>query len=132
MFIPDPVSEFFSSRIHIKKFKYLNSKKMFLSSRKYDPGCSSRILIFIHPGSRIQGSNRAPDPGYGSATVVVRKLEDLGGILRQASDEEFSVVLIACCGRLLDLCTIHSLRHFPSEIPLQLIVLFRGCVSTTF
>ncbi len=35
---------------------------MLLSSRKYDPGCSSRIririLIFTHPGSRILGSKR--------------------------------------------------------------------------
>jgi hypothetical protein len=34
------------SRIRIKEFKYFNPKKWFLSSRKYDPGCSSRILIF--------------------------------------------------------------------------------------
>jgi hypothetical protein len=32
-------------------------KKMFISARKYDPGCSSRIRIF--PPSRI----RIPDPG---------------------------------------------------------------------
>ncbi len=33
---------------------------------KYDPGYSSRIRIlffFIHPGTRIQGSKKAPDPG---------------------------------------------------------------------
>jgi hypothetical protein len=46
--IPDPTffhpgSEFFPSRIRIKEFKYFNPKKWFLSSRKYDPGCSSRI-----------------------------------------------------------------------------------------
>ncbi len=44
-----------------KKFK-----KWFLSSRRYDPGCSSRIrmLTFYPPGSRIQGSkrHRIPDP----------------------------------------------------------------------
>ncbi len=72
MFIPDPGFEFFASwirivcipdtnffhpgsRIHIKKFKYINPKKWFLSSWKYDPGCSSRIRIpdpnFLHPGS---------------------------------------------------------------------------------
>ncbi len=33
----------FPSRIRIKEFKYFNPKKWFLSSRKYDPGCSSRI-----------------------------------------------------------------------------------------
>jgi hypothetical protein len=60
MFIPDPGSEFFPSRISIKEFKYFNPKKWFLSSTKYDPGCSSRI----HLGYRIPGSkrHRIPDP----------------------------------------------------------------------
>ncbi len=94
MFIPDPVSDFFpsripdpnclhpGSRIRIKELKYFNpkkTKKWFLSSRKYDPGCSSRIpdpdadfLPITDPGSRgqkgigsrIQGSkrHRIPDP----------------------------------------------------------------------
>jgi hypothetical protein len=66
MFIPDPT--FFlpgsnclhpGSRSLIKQFKYFNpkkNKKWFLSSKKYDPGCSSRIrmLTFSHPGSRGQ------------------------------------------------------------------------------
>jgi hypothetical protein len=55
MFIPDPGSDFFPSRIpdpkcfhsgcriRIKEFKYFNPEKRFLSSRKYDLGCSSRI-----------------------------------------------------------------------------------------
>jgi hypothetical protein len=33
----------FPSRIRIKEFKYFNPKKWFLSSRKYDPDCSSWI-----------------------------------------------------------------------------------------
>jgi hypothetical protein len=50
------------------------AKKWFLSSKKYDPGCSSRIpdpdADFLP--SRIQGSKRhpIPDPGSGSATLV--------------------------------------------------------------
>ncbi len=36
--IPDP-----GPRIRIKKFKYFHLKKWFLSSRKYNPGCSSQI-----------------------------------------------------------------------------------------
>ncbi len=56
-FIPDPNFFHPGSRIHIK---------LFPSSWKYDPGGSSRIriLIFTHPGSRIQGSKRyrIPDP----------------------------------------------------------------------
>jgi hypothetical protein len=53
MFIPDPGSDFFPSRIRIKEFKYFNPKKWFQSFRKYDPGCSSRIRIrtSTHPGS---------------------------------------------------------------------------------
>ncbi len=55
--IPDPDPNFFHPgfririfpsripRICIKEFKYFNPKKWFLSSRKYDPSCSSRIRI---------------------------------------------------------------------------------------
>ena len=101
MFIPDPWSDFFpsrildpgyelspsrildpGSRIRIKEFKYFNPKKpknWFLSSGKYDPGCSSRIpdpgsgcWLSTHPGSRIPdpGVKKAPDPGSGSATLT--------------------------------------------------------------
>ncbi len=60
-------SEFFPSRIqdpHWKIFKYFNPNNRFLSPRKYDPGCSSRIRILIFYPSRIQGSKTAPpDPG---------------------------------------------------------------------
>ncbi len=70
---PDPGSEFFPSRIriflsriHVKELRYFNPKKLFISYRKYDPDCSSRIQIlnFTCPGSRIQGSKRyrIPDP----------------------------------------------------------------------
>ncbi len=94
MFIPDLGSDFFpsrsripdpnclhpGSRILIKEFKYFNpkkAKKWCLSSKKYDPGCSSRIpdpdadSPIPDPGSRIQGSKRhpIPDPGSGSATL---------------------------------------------------------------
>jgi hypothetical protein len=71
MFIPDP--NFFHPGSRVKKipdpapqphqkFKYFNTKKLFLSSRKYDLGCSSRIRIF-YP-FRIPGpkSHRITDP----------------------------------------------------------------------
>ncbi len=48
----------FPSRIRIKEFKYFNPKKLFLSSRKYDPCCSSRIQILIFYPSRIPESKR--------------------------------------------------------------------------
>jgi hypothetical protein len=75
MFIPDPGSDFFPSQIRLfsipdpgseqsqsripdphQKILCFNPKKGFLSSRKYDPGCSSRIrmLTSTHPGSRGQ------------------------------------------------------------------------------
>jgi hypothetical protein len=64
--IPDPRSEFFhpGSRIRIKEFKYFNPK-WFLTSRKYDPSCSSRIRILTFYLSRIPdpGAQKAPDPG---------------------------------------------------------------------
>jgi hypothetical protein len=59
-----PGYEFFSSRIRVKEFKYFNPKKIVSKlSRKYDPGCSSRIRILNFlpipdPGSRNQGSKR--------------------------------------------------------------------------
>ncbi len=66
--IPDPNSLHPGSRVRIKEFNYFNhkkTKKMFLSCRKYDPGCSSRIpdpgsgcWLSTYPGSRIQGSKR--------------------------------------------------------------------------
>ena len=59
MFIPDVYFSHPGSRIRIKEFKYFNPKKLFLSSWKYDTGCSSRIRILIllpirDPGSRGQ------------------------------------------------------------------------------
>jgi hypothetical protein len=55
MFIPDPGSEFFPSRIPDprsapRNFKYFNPKKWILSSRK--------LIRVVDPGSRIQGSKR--------------------------------------------------------------------------
>jgi hypothetical protein len=90
MFIPDPTfsipdpgsdifhpgSEFFPSRIPDPNFFHPGSvsknlsiklKKGFLSSRKYDPGCSSRIRILTFYPSQIPdpGVKKAPDPGSG-------------------------------------------------------------------
>jgi hypothetical protein len=65
MFIPDPTffhpgSELSPSRIRIKEFKYFIPKKWFLSSKKYDPGCSSRIRMLTFYPSRIPD----PDPQH--------------------------------------------------------------------
>jgi hypothetical protein len=43
MFIPDPGSDFFPSRIHIKEFKYFNPKNSFLA-------LGNKIRV-VHPGS---------------------------------------------------------------------------------
>ncbi len=78
MFIPDPTffhpafrisdPNFFhpGSRIRIKE-SYFNPKNWFLSSRKYDPGCSSRIpdpdfLPIPDPGSRGSKRHSITDP----------------------------------------------------------------------
>jgi len=68
--IRDPNCLYPGSRLCIKEFKFFNpqkTKKWYLSSRKYDPGCSSRIpdpdadfLPIPDPGSRGQ---KTPDPG---------------------------------------------------------------------
>jgi hypothetical protein len=77
--IPDPGSDFFypRSRIRIKEFKCYNTKNWFLSSRKYDPGCSSRIRIQTFYLSRIPDPRvkKALDPGShrsGSAILLLR------------------------------------------------------------
>jgi hypothetical protein len=79
--MPDPGSDFFPYRIRIvsipdpgsasKNLSILTPKNQFLSYRKYDPGCSSRIpdpdadfLPIPDPGVK-----KAPDPGSGSATL---------------------------------------------------------------
>ncbi len=48
------------------------TQKRFLSSRKYNPGFSSRIQILTFYPSRIPnpGVKKAPDPGSGSATLL--------------------------------------------------------------
>jgi hypothetical protein len=75
-FIPNPTFfhpgsriRHFLSRIHIKEFKYFNPRKWFLSSRKYNPGCSSRILTFYPSRIPDPGVKKAPDPGSGSAKL---------------------------------------------------------------
>jgi hypothetical protein len=54
----------------IKEFKYFSPKKWFLSSRKYDPGYSSRILIFYPTRIPDPGVKKEPDPGSGYATLL--------------------------------------------------------------
>jgi hypothetical protein len=66
-----PGFEFFPSRIRIKEFKYFNPKKLFLSTRKYDPGCSSRVRILIFYPPQDPGVEKAPDTGSGSATLEI-------------------------------------------------------------
>ncbi len=61
MFIPDPRSEFFPPRIRITEFTYFNPKKWFLSSEKYDLGCSSRIRMPDHDPN-FYPFRMAPDP----------------------------------------------------------------------
>jgi hypothetical protein len=78
MFIPDPTffhpgSEFFQPGSVSKNLSIL-PKIEFLSSRKYDPGCSSRIRIPHQDPDFLlipdPGFKKAPDPGSGSATLT--------------------------------------------------------------
>ncbi len=61
------------SLMRIKEFKYFINQKMFISSRKYDTGCSSRIRILISYPSRIPdpGVIKALDPRSRSATLFL-------------------------------------------------------------
>jgi hypothetical protein len=107
MFIPDPTFSHPRSRIrpvsipnHGSASKNLSiltpkkPKKWFLSSRKYDPCCSSRIrmLTFYPSRNPDPGVIKAPDPGSGSATLVGR-------------DEKGRVYLPTQLERALQLCT---------------------------
>ncbi len=84
--IPDPGSKRTRIRIHIKEFEYFKPKTLFLNSRKYDPGCSSRIQIpdpdLWFSSIPDPGVKKAPDPGSGSATLVV--FFTCAGILEQS------------------------------------------------
>ncbi len=75
-FVPDLRSEFFPSRIQDQKYSGPRIKELrikdFLSSRKYDLGCSSRIRILIFYLSWIQGSkmHRVLDPQHCSCIFL--------------------------------------------------------------
>jgi hypothetical protein len=83
--IPDPNCLHLGSLILItpKNLSILTpkkAKKWFLSCKKYDPGCSSRIpdpdagfLPIPDSGSRIQGSKRHPIPDPGSGSAILHK-----------------------------------------------------------
>jgi hypothetical protein len=139
MFIPHPGSDFFlsripdpnclhpGSRILIKKFKYLTpkkAKKWFPSSKKYDPGCSSRIpdpdTDFLP--SRISGSKKhpIPDPGSGSATLQL----------------DMPRLLLTSCYAMLGIRDILVRIRIPGSIPLTNGSGFgcgsRSCYSVTF
>jgi hypothetical protein len=120
MFIPDSNffhsgsgSELFPSRIRIKEFKYFNTKKWFLSSRKYDPGCSSSIRIKWSKRQRIPN----PDPQHCLQLKSSLKTWKRGKLLFCGR--------LRCClawGRLLGLNWNKSLKRFPpcySQSPLQ-------------
>ncbi len=71
MFIPDPNFSYPGSAS--KNLSILTPKKWFLSSRKYDPGCSSRIRILIFYPSRMPdpGVKKAPDPDPKSRSATL-------------------------------------------------------------
>jgi hypothetical protein len=72
--IPDP-----GSRILIKEFKHFNpkkAKKWFISSKKYDPSCSSRIpdpdADFLPSRIPDPGVKKAPNPGSATLTKLFK------------------------------------------------------------
>jgi hypothetical protein len=85
--IPDPHSFHPRSRIHIKEFNYFNLKILFLSTRKYDLGCSSQIRIrsinFLP--FRTPESKRTPDPGSG---IRKKPIPDSGSGVKNAPDPD--------------------------------------------
>jgi hypothetical protein len=110
--IPDPGSELSPSWIpdlgsSSKNLSILTpkkGKKWFLSSKKYDPGCSSRIpdpdadfLPFQDPGSRGQKGtqSRIPDPDPQHCTKSNRKKPKFTGKLASILLFIFTYVSVA-------------------------------------
>jgi hypothetical protein len=93
--IPDPGSRILDPHQRIKYFNPQKSKQWFLSSKKFDPGCSSRIpdpdadflpSWITGPGGQKGTQSPIPDPGSGSAALfmiislpVCRRFKDGGG-----------------------------------------------------
>ncbi len=73
--IPDPNCLHPGSRILIKEFKYFNPQK---SSKKYDPGCSSRIP---DPDADFLPS-RIPDPGVKKNLSILTPKKALKNMIR--------------------------------------------------
>ncbi len=84
MFIPDPNFSHLDRGSRVEKIPDPGSRSVprefivvteffLLSFRKYDPGCSFWIRILILYPSRIPdpGVKKAPDPGSGSATLLL-------------------------------------------------------------
>jgi hypothetical protein len=74
--------------IHIKEYKYFELKKLFLSSQKYYPGCSSRIRILIfYPSRGIPGSkrHRIPDPEHWKVRLPRICHDDVAGVVYSSS-----------------------------------------------
>jgi hypothetical protein len=73
MFISDPGSEFFPSRIRIKELKYF---ELFIQDADSGPGSGP----FTHPGSRNQGSKRQripdPDPQHCDKASIFQRYFD--------------------------------------------------------
>ena len=100
-------------RIRIKEFKYFNPKKpkkWYLSSRKYDPGCSSRKRMLSFYPSRIPdpGVKKAPDPGSGSATLlfIIDGAQHIICIVSSTVDKKVSGFTF-----YFRWCTAHYLHH---------------------
>ncbi len=68
-----------SSRSASKNIGNILTQKLFLISRKYDPGYSSWIRIFSWIRIPDIGVKKAPDPGFGTATLISIK----GGIRKR-------------------------------------------------
>jgi len=92
--IPDPNFSHPGSRIRIKEFNYSNQKNCLKALgnmiRFVHPGSGSRFVTIPDPGVK-----KAPDPGSGFATLVLRQTH-------------------ACSDKLMKYCC--SLNFFPSRI----------------
>jgi hypothetical protein len=93
---------------------------LFLSSRKYDPGCSSRIRILIFLFIPDPGAKKAQDPGLGSATLLKINFNEGNLCLESRSIHKSSVTIVTGVSADLQVGLhvasqlVLALKHFPT------------------
>jgi hypothetical protein len=118
------------SRIRIKEFKYFNQKKWFLSSRKYDPGCSCRIRMLTSCCCWLLNSNgpcRTSQEFSGSGCGTATSWYSISILFRRVAPGSICVFGMHFWNCALSL---HFLFHLAPSSMLRLLCLRRNSFSS--